>query len=130
MSGRAAIDETTSDTAMRITSELWVKAFLRRVIGAGHFATVVRHGDDTAGAIFIKVLARDRTARLFGPVFAGYESDGGRGFTALFEGAAVPDADVDRALDREAQFDGDLWIVELERPDGDPMLGDELKTPT
>ena len=111
---------------MRVTSELWVKAFLRRVMGEGHFATVVRHGDDTAGAIFIKVIRRDGTARLFGPAFAGYEADGGRAFMAHFDGTAVPEAKTDEALEREAKFDGDLWIIEIERPDGDPMLGDEL----
>lgn len=113
---------------MRITSELWVKAYLRRVASQGDFATVVRHGDDRAGAIFVKVVRRDGTATLFGPAFAGFSDEhGGRAFMAHFGGAAVEEAKVDALLQREAEFDTDLWIVEIERPDGDPLLGDELR---
>jgi hypothetical protein len=113
---------------MRITSELWVKAFLRRVMADGHFAAVVRHGDNTAGAIFVKVIRRDRMARVFGPAHSGFETrDGSRAFVALLDGAAVDEAQVDDALAREQRFDSDLWVIEVETPDGDPMLGDELK---
>lgn len=112
---------------MRITSELWVKAYLRRVASQGDFATVVRHGDDRAGAIFVKVVRRDGTATLFGPVYAGFSDErGGRSFMAYFAGGAVNEAEADALLQREAEFDADLWIVEIERPDGDPLLGDEL----
>src|SRR5690606_4754640 len=42
--------------AMRLKAEIWIKAYLRRCNAEGAFAVVVRHGDDDAGAIFIKVL--------------------------------------------------------------------------
>ena len=38
---------------MRLKSEIWVKAYLRRCTVNGAMAVVVRHGDDDAGAIFI-----------------------------------------------------------------------------
>lgn len=113
---------------MRLTSELWVKAYLRRVMADGHFATVVRHGDDTAGAIFVKVSLRDGTALLFGPAFASFDSPNGeRAFTPLLDGTAKLDRAVDEFLEAEQRFDTDLWIVEVERADGDPMLGDWLR---
>ena len=40
---------------MRLKSELWVKSFVRRAMGEGAFAAVLRHGDDDAGSIFIKI---------------------------------------------------------------------------
>lgn len=108
---------------MRVKSEVWVKAFLRRVMSEGHFGAVVHHGDDTAGAIFIKVNRQDGTARLFGPAYAGLETaEGERAFMAMAGGLAVSETEIDELLAREMRFDGDLWIVEIERPDGDPML--------
>ena len=53
---------------MRVTTDLWVSALLRRVFGAGGFAAVVKRGATEAGAVF--VLARTAAwARLplFGP---------------------------------------------------------------
>lgn len=112
---------------MRVTSEIWVKAFLRRVASAGHFATVVRHGDDTAGAIFIKVVRRDRTARLFGPAFAGlHTADAERRFMPIFDGEAVDEERADAYLAEQQRYDSDLWVVEVERPDGEPMLDEWL----
>lgn len=108
---------------MRVKSEVWVKAFLRRVMSDGFFATVVRHGDDLSGAIFIKVNRQDGSARLFGPAFAGLDSvDGERAFMPMLGGVAVSEQAVDEQLERECRFDSDLWIVEVERADGDPML--------
>ena len=43
---------------MRVTTDLWVSALLRRVFGAGGFAAVVNRGATEAGAVF--VLTRGR----------------------------------------------------------------------
>ncbi|MBX8814668.1 DUF1491 family protein, partial [Ochrobactrum sp. MR34] len=43
---------------MRLTSEFWVSAFMRRIRQADGFAYLVRRGATEAGAIFIKI--RDR----------------------------------------------------------------------
>lgn len=114
---------------MRITSELWVKSFLRQAMASGVFGAVVRHGDDTSGAIFIRVNRQDGTSRVFGPAYAGFDAaEGERVFMPLLDGRTVADAEVDELLEREARFDRDLWIVEIERPDGDPMLGECLQS--
>ena len=50
---------------MRLKSEIWVKAYLRRCAVAGASGVVARHGDDDAGAIFIKVVRQACKSRSF-----------------------------------------------------------------
>lgn len=112
---------------MRLKSEIWVKAYLRRCAVNGAIATVLRHGDDDAGAIFIKVLRQDSTAALFAPAPAGFDgADFDRRWVAGLGGRFTAEADVDRVLQKEAGFDGDLWVVEVEDRDGRHFLGDDL----
>ena len=58
---------------MRIKSEIWVKAYLRRCQVQGLSAVVVRRGDEHAGAIYICVNRLDGTVKLYGPAPAGLE---------------------------------------------------------
>ena len=112
---------------MRLKSEIWVKAYLRRCTVNGAMAVVLRHGDDDAGAIFIKVVRDGRMAAVFGPAPAGLDgADFDRCWVAALGGKIVHDADADRFLGREAGFDSDLWIVEVEDRDGRHFLGDDL----
>ena len=58
---------------MRLTSEIWVSALVRRVFAQGGFAAIERRGAMEAGAIFIKWRDRDGGLRLFAPApQAGY----------------------------------------------------------
>lgn len=108
---------------MRLKSEIWVKAYLRQAAVRGCPGFVVRHGDDEAGAIFIKVTRRDGTATLFGPAPAGLdEGDRERRWVALMKGAVVPEAAADAALTQEARYDSDLWVLEVESADGTHFL--------
>src|SRR4029079_11357831 len=59
---------------MRIRSEIWVKAYLRRCEVAGVPAVVVRRGDDQAGAIYLSLNRLDGTVSLYGPAPAGLET--------------------------------------------------------
>ena len=112
---------------MRLKSEIWVNGYLRRCHSAGAIAVVARHGDDDAGAIFIKISRLDGTAQLFGPAAAGLANpDGERRWTACFGMAAVGESDVDERIRREASFDPDLWVVEVEDRGGRHFLEDWL----
>lgn len=104
---------------MRLKSEIWVKAYVRRLAGGGRQAYVVRHGDDDAGAIYIRINLLDGTSSLFGPApasLSGAETD--RRWVAHFKGEVRSDMEVDAYLEREARTDPDLWIVEVESRDG------------
>ncbi len=114
---------------MRLRAEFWVKAYIRRCAVEGASAVVVRHGDDDAGAIFIKVNRLDGTCLLFGPApagFSGAESDR-RWVVASPQG--VGEGEADALLAREGEFDSDLWLIEVEDRGGRHFLDDQLDHP-
>lgn len=111
---------------MRIKSELWVRAYLRRCQAESVPAVVVRRGDEAAGAIFICVDRLDGTVCLFGPAPAGFE--GGeieRRWVRCFHPKWVRQQDVNSYLTRQREFDADLWIIGIEDKAGRHLLGDE-----
>lgn len=114
---------------MRVTTDLWVSALLRRIFASGGFGAVVTRGSASAGAIFIVSRNRLGEARLYGPApQMGY--DDARPDDRLF--VAVPNADddekIEQKLARERRFDADLWVVEIE-PAGDGAGLFEIMTP-
>lgn len=105
--------------AGRLTSSIFVSAVIRRVNGAGGFATVLRRGSDEAGAIFVCVPGeRGQGTALYGQVpqsvFAEKEDTaaGGRLFEQLAEGLSQDE--LDSRFEREARLDPDFWVIELE----------------
>jgi hypothetical protein len=113
---------------MRLRAEFWVKGYIRRCAVEGASAVVVRHGDDDAGAIFIKVSRLDGTCAVFGPAPAGLsgaESD--RRFISHFPPAGASETDADAFLAREAGFDSDLWLIEVEDRQGRHFLDEQLE---
>lgn len=102
---------------MRLKSAIWVAAYVRRCHGEGAFAAVRRRGAEEAGAIFIKLNRLDGTAELFGPAAQAsfdeaHPSD--RMFSRQSGPQPVAEAKVEERLTREARFDPDIWIVEVE----------------
>lgn len=88
---------------------------------------MARHGDDDAGAIFIKVVRQDQMVAVFSPAPAGLDdSDFDRRWVERFDQGFVPDAEAEAMLEREVRFDSDVWIVEIEDRQGRHFLGDEL----
>ena len=116
---------------MRLKTEIWVKAYLRARSAAGVSAMVVRHGDDDAGAVFIKVATLDGRATLYGPAPSGFEAGqdlggGDRRWVAHLAKPTTTEADVDAYLERQADFDSDLWVIEVEDRAGRHFLDDWL----
>ena len=107
--------------AMRLKSEIWVKAYLRSCAGEGAPAAVVRRGDSDAGVIFITVARLDRTADLYGPAPSGYVGAlGDRSWILLAR--QQPEDVIDARLAREIRLDHDLWILEIEDRQGRSFL--------
>lgn len=100
---------------MRVTTELWVAAILRRAFASGGFAAVARKGSPEAGAVMITVRDRMGEITLFGPAPQTSYDDARpeeRRFTQIVRTA---DADaVEARIEREARFDPDIWVVDLE----------------
>lgn len=109
---------------MRLKSSLWVSAYIRRLSGEGIFAVVERRGAESAGAIFVKLIASRDEARLFAPAPQMMLDDDAeeRRFVAARGGKRMNEAEIDALIDREAKFDPDIWVVAVEDPHGRHML--------
>ncbi len=103
----------------RLTSQFWVQAYLARLRMTDIPAFVVAHGDDTAGAVLIKLNTLDGGARAFQRQF-DLMADA-RKWVTLSEG---DEADVDAAIARQRGFDGDLWVIEVEDRSGRHLLNE------
>ena len=112
---------------MRLKSEIWVKAYLRRCQGEGLDAVLVRRGDADAGAIYIKVSRLDGTAGLYGPAPAGLEeAREERRWQVCLDRETALESDADAYLARQIDFDPDIWIVAVEDRLGRHFLEDWL----
>ena len=103
---------------MRLRSDIWVAAYLRRCGVEGVSAVLRRRGAAEAGAIFIKVDHLNGSATLYGPAPQSVAAEAPRGVDRMFARMhAAPFVNSDEAeerLKREIAFDPDLWIVEVE----------------
>lgn len=108
---------------MRVTSALWVGAFIRRCFAAGAMASVLRHGADEAGAILVVVDRLDGSVDLYGPAPQSAFTEtrpSDRLFLPLIEKS--PLEPVQKRIDSELHFDPDLWVVEVEDKQGRAFL--------
>lgn len=99
---------------MRVTSDLFVAALLRRAFSAGGYGAVVNRGSGEAGAIFVTCRQRTGEIVLYGPApQASYDSarPDERLFAELTRGE---EAEIGARLDKERRFDPDIWVVEIE----------------
>jgi hypothetical protein len=108
---------------MRLTSGIWVAAYVRRAFVEGAFAAVVRRGAEEAGAIFVVVDRLDRTVDLYGPApqtAFDDEKPTDRLFSRLGEG--IDRLELQQRLASEMRFDPDVWVVEIEDRGGRAFL--------
>ncbi len=101
----------------RLAAKFWVQAYMARLEFAGIPAYVVAHGDDTAGAVLVKLATLDGQAVAYQRSFDLMTGD--RKWVVLAEGE---EASVDAALRRQREFDPDVWVVEVEDRQGRHML--------
>ncbi|NMG38972.1 DUF1491 family protein [Chelativorans sp. ZYF759] len=114
---------------MRLTSDFWISALIRRAFGAGGYAAVVRRGATEAGAIFITNRSRDGMYRLYGPAAQTSYDEAGpqeRRFALLLEGEEEL---ISTRLEKESRFDPDLWVVEIEAEEAAVIEWLPLTTP-
>jgi hypothetical protein len=104
----------------RLTAELWVSAYVRRLGLANMPAYVTARGDATAGAVLVKVATLDGQARCWQRSF-DLRNDS-RVWVVLAEGA---EAEVDALVSRQRGRDPDLWVIEIEDRLGRNLLDQE-----
>lgn len=110
---------------MLISTDVWVAALIRRAELAGASAVVARKGDARAGAVLVKAYdTLNRTARLYA------ESIGMDGDRLWIEPHPdQPEFELDAYIERQARYDPDLWLVEIEDRQGRHFLVEPVANP-
>ena len=108
---------------MLLSTDVWVAALIRRAELSGSSATVVKRGDARAGSVIVKAYnTRERRARLYSEAFG---PDGERLWiqpvTSDFE------SELDAYMERQREYDPDLWIVEIEDREGRHFLTERVE---
>ena len=101
----------------RLAAGIWVGAYLARLQAEGIPVYVVARGDDTAGAVLVKLSTLDGRAQAFHRVVD--LMSGTRRWDLLAEGL---EREVDDAIGRQRGFDPDLWVIEVEDAKGRHLL--------
>lgn len=102
-----------------------MSGLLRQVQAEGGFATVIARGEREAGTLMVIVTEplQDR----FGRASRAYErmpqADGTRSWTLSRTDSAEEPGAFAEWLDRRQNQDPDLWIVELDIPNGERFIG-------
>ena len=104
----------------RLTARFWVDAYLARLRLHDIPAFVVHHGDDTAGAILIKLATLDGQAKAFAREWNILDNT--RAWKLHSTGS---EQDVDESIRRQRSFDPDLWVIEVEDRQGRHLLEED-----
>lgn len=101
----------------RLKAGIIVQSAIRQASMRGIPATVVRHGDDDAGQVFVVVnRGRDIGFVLLAP---SRDYDSGRTVWRRPLGEdPLPEYEVDAHIEKERRIDPDLWVLEIESRDG------------
>lgn len=99
---------------MRLKSEIWVHAFLRRSLVQGLYGAVLRKGAAEAGAVYVVINRLDGTVRVLGPPPGSAIDESGERIWAEVIPPVTVAAEVGAFIARLVKFDPDIWVVEVE----------------
>ena len=108
---------------MILSTDVWVGALIRRAQLEGAYATVVKKGDDRAGAVIVKAFnTTERRARLYSEAFG---PDGEQFWMQPVE--SEQESELDAYIERQRRYDPDLWVVEIEDRQGRHFLTEKVQ---
>jgi len=99
---------------------MWVSAYLTRLRLADIPVFITAKGDETAGAILVKLNTLNGLAKVWQRSVD--LMSGERVWVILTEGG---EADVDAAIEKQKSFDPDLWVIEVEDREGRSLLDEQ-----
>jgi hypothetical protein len=101
---------------MRVTSAIFVAALIKQAQMEGKFASLMRKGFESSGAIYVSVIARDGTLALYGP--ASQADYGAQEMGRRFEKLEPSTQDeLQSYMQKILRFDSDIWHLEIEADD-------------
>jgi hypothetical protein len=103
---------------MRLKSEIWVHALLRRTFVEGRYGAVLRKGSAEAGAVYVVINKLDGTIRVLGPPPGpAIDEEGERLFADIVPKVTAME-ELNAFTTRMARIDPDFWVVEIEDREG------------
>lgn len=100
---------------MRVKSEIRIQAWLRSAMGLGLMATVARKGEPESGTILLKINRHALGCEVYSPVT---DPTGAPAWMSAFPKGPANEPEADAYLARQAKYDPDLWVLEVEDPKG------------
>jgi len=107
----------------RLPARTLIGALVRLASSVGDSATVVRRGDETAGQIMLVARRRDGSTRAFARTL---QPGGLYAWSVAVEAGQDESGRLAEYLDRQARYDPDLWVVELDTDNPERFVADEL----
>ena len=104
----------------RLPAALEVSALLRQVSAAGGFAMVVAKGEPDSGAIMVVILENGADSRAYERMPT---ADGERAWNLTRRQDRLKPQEFADYLARRRAQDSDLWIIELDIPQGERFIG-------
>jgi hypothetical protein len=104
----------------RLPAALEVSALTRQVSAAGGFAMVLAKGEPDSGAILVVIMENGANSRVYERM---PQADGSRVWHLAKKDDRLNPQDFPDYLDRRRAQDSDLWIIELDVPQGERFIG-------
>ena len=101
----------------RLKTAIWVQACVKRANLSGGIATIVHRGDDTSGAVLVKL---NRFREGCTVLVETRDAAGHRAWLRGTGAAAVSETDADAYIERSRRRDPDCWVIEIEDR-GEPL---------
>jgi hypothetical protein len=99
----------------RLKSGIWIQAQVR-LCGINNLAAyVAKKGDADAGAIFLRLNKLDGSNFIYSQTRA---MSGQIAWSSAGDGEPMDDLAAHEYLEKQQKYDPDLWILEIEDPDG------------
>lgn len=108
---------------IQLKTKIWVEALLRRAEIGMAAAYVIRHGDEDAGAVLVKVANLAGQAELFVPA----RDENAERIWTRYRDRPVEEAEIDAYCRRRADDDPDIWVIEIEDRKGRNFLTEPVE---
>ncbi|MBL4907452.1 MAG: DUF1491 family protein [Sneathiella sp.] len=110
----------------RLKAEIWVKAHIRKCAFQNVLVFVTRRGDETAGAVLVKINRLNNQCMILTPT-TNFE-DGSRKWLQGTGPDWVEETVADGYVQKQISFDPDLWVIEIEDAEGRHFLDEKVET--
>ena len=104
----------------RLPAHLEVSSLLRHIGAEGGFGAVLAKGEREAGTILVVLRENGANPRAYERM---PDPDGSREWTRCGPQSIENEQELSEYLERRQRQDGDLWIVELDIPNGERFIG-------